>query len=74
MEVEIEIFGQLLPGHPRIQVKELDAPETVGALAESIGLDPDEIGLITINGVQSRLENRIESDSRICFFPYITGG
>ena len=74
MKMDIEIFGQLLPGHPRRQEKEFDASETVRVLAESIGLDPDEIGLITINGVQSRLEDRIQSDARICFFPYITGG
>ncbi len=73
--MNIEIFGQLLPGQPRKQVKDLSAPETARKVAESIGLDPEEIGLITINGVQSRLEDRIESDdTRLCFFPYITGG
>jgi len=72
--VDIEIFGQLLPGQPRRQTKELEAPETARKLAEAIGLDPEEIGLITINGAQSRLEDLVQSDARLCFFPYITGG
>jgi hypothetical protein len=72
--VDIEIFGQLLPDQPRRRTKELANPETARELAVSIGLNLDEIGLVTINGVQSRLDDPVPSDSRICFFPYITGG
>ena len=74
MKVDIEIFGQLLPGQPRIRSLELLAQGTVRSLAESIGLDTDEIGMITINGVQSRLDDSVQTDARVCFFPYITGG
>jgi hypothetical protein len=72
--LDIEIFGQLLPGEPRRQTKELEAPETAGKVAESLGLHVEEIGLVMINGVQSSLDDQIQSDSRLCFFPYITGG
>jgi hypothetical protein len=72
--VDIEVFGQLLPGQPRRQTKELAKSETARELAESIGLSLDEIGLVTIDGVQSSLDDQVQSDSRICFFPYITGG
>jgi hypothetical protein len=30
--------------------------------------------LISIDGVQSELEDIVQPDSRLCFFPYITGG
>jgi len=72
--VDIEIFGQLLPEQPRRQTMEIQKPETARSLAKAIGLDPDEIGLITINGVQSNLDDGVQPDSRLCFFPYITGG
>ena len=74
MAIDIEVFGQLLPGQPRRQTMEIRAPETVRKLAKIIGLDPEEIGLITIDGVQSKLEDQVNPDSRLCFFPYITGG
>ena len=74
MSVDIEIFGQLLPGQPRRQSMEIQKPETARELAMTIGLNPDDIGLITINGVQSSLDDPVQSDSRLCFFPYITGG
>ena len=74
MAIDIEVFGQLLPGKPRRQTVEVQESETARKLAEALGLDPSEIGLVTINGVQSSLDDRVHSDSRLCFFPYITGG
>ena len=53
---------------------EIQKPETARELAMTIGLNPDDIGLVTINGVQSSLDDLVQSDSRLCFFPYITGG
>jgi hypothetical protein len=72
--IDLELFGQLLPGQPRRRTLEIEEPESVRKLAECIGLDPAEIGLVTINGVQSGLDDRVSSDARLCFFPYITGG
>lgn len=74
MKVEIEVFGQLLPGRPRKQIMEFEPPAKAGDIAESIGLDLGEIGLVTINGAQSKLGDPVQPDARICFFPYITGG
>ena len=74
MTLDIEIFGQLLPGEPRRRTREFEGPESARKVAESIGLNAEEVGLVTINGVQSNLDDQIQSDSRLCFFPYITGG
>jgi molybdopterin converting factor small subunit len=74
VKVDIEIFGQLLPGRPRVNTVELQEEGTARSLAVAIGLDPEEIGMVTINGAHSRLEDPIPAGARICFFPYITGG
>jgi len=74
VKVDIEVFGQLLPGQPRVRTMELQREGTARSLAVSIGLDPEEIGMVTINGAHSRLDDPIQADARICFFPYITGG
>lgn len=47
---------------------------TVQEIADQLGLKPDEIGLISINGVQSELEDVMPPDGRLCFFPPISGG
>ena len=74
MALDIEIFAQLLPGQPRHQSLEIRGTATVGDVARAIGLDAKDIGLVTIDGVQSKLADVVKPDSRICFFPYLAGG
>jgi hypothetical protein len=74
MAVDIEVFGQLLPNQPRRRTIEVQEPLTVRDLALAIGLDLDAIGLVTLDGVQSKLNDPVRPDSRLCFFPYVTGG
>ncbi len=72
--VEIEIFGQLLPGQPRRRTLEIQGPATARDIANLIGLDLTEIGILSIDGVQSELEAPVQPGSRVCFFPYLSGG
>ncbi len=74
MEIEVEVFGQLLPGQPRHRMIALDRPCTVREVALLLGLQPDEVGLIAINGAQQELEDEVPAGSRVCFFPPISGG
>ena len=74
MNIEIELFGQLLPGVQRRQILQVDGRISVYEAANELGLDPEEIGLITIDGVQSEMEDVVHPGSRLCFFPYMSGG
>ena len=47
---------------------------SVREVATMLGLNPEEVGLITINSVQSELEDLVSTDCRLCFFPYVSGG
>jgi hypothetical protein len=74
MAVDIEVFGQLMPGEPRRRMLESRVPHTARDLAHAIGLDTAEVGLVSIDGVQSDLDDWVRPDSRLCFFPYVSGG
>lgn len=74
MTISVELFGQLLPGSPRRVNLEPGTGITAREAAHLLGLNPEEIGLITINGVQSELEEPLPSECRLCFFPYVSGG
>ena len=74
MSIEVELFGHLLPDAPRKQILDTDASMLVREVANMIGLNPEEPGLIVIDGVQSEMEDVVKSGSRICFFPYLSGG
>jgi len=72
--VDVELFGQLLPGARRRQTLNLEGQLTVQDMTILLGLDPAEVGLIVINGVQSEMEDRVPPDCRLCFFPPVSGG
>ena len=74
MKISVELFGQLSPLSPRRQTLYLANPATVQDAATRLGLNVDEIGLITINGVQSEMLDLLLAECRLCFFPYISGG
>jgi hypothetical protein len=72
--VDVELFGHLAPGQPRRRTLDLDHPMTVRAVVDLLVLDPDSIGLIVVNGVQSELADVVPPDGRLCFFPPVSGG
>ena len=72
--VTIQLFGQLSPGSPRHQSLEWNPGMMVRDAAQQLAIPPEEIGLITINGVQSELEDPLPAGCRLCFFPYVSGG
>lgn len=74
MAIEVELGGNLLPGVARRQVLKVERGLTVREVAALVGVDPEDIGLIVVNGVQSELEDRVPSRSRVCFYPPMTGG
>ncbi|MCX7840493.1 MAG: MoaD/ThiS family protein [Anaerolineae bacterium] len=74
MAVQVELFGQLAAGAPRTRTLVLDQPMTVQEIAQHLGLAPEQIGLIVINGVQCEMDEVVPADCRLCFFPPVSGG
>jgi hypothetical protein len=74
MMIDVEVFGQLSPNVQRRQTLTVEHPKIVRDVALLLGLKPEEIGLITINGLQSEMEDSVPTECRLCFFPYVSGG
>ncbi len=74
MKFSVELFGQLSPLSARRQTLDVAEPATVQDAVRLLGLSAEEIGLITVNGVQSELSDQLPADCRLCFFPYLSGG
>jgi len=74
LKIEIELFGQLAHDVQRKQTLTLEVLMTVQEVATLLGLHPDHIGLITINGVQSEMDDPVPPGCRLCFFPPMSGG
>ncbi len=71
---EVETFGALLPRERRRQRLGAQGPLTVRDVAVHLGIDPEWVGLATVNGVQVPLEHEVPPDSRVCLFPPMSGG
>jgi hypothetical protein len=74
MAVDVELFGQLASGEQRRQILSLGNPMPVIDVAMLIGVNPEEVGLITIDGVQSSMQDEVPLTCRLCFFPPMSGG
>jgi hypothetical protein len=74
LPVDVELFGQLVPDAQRRQVLQLERPMSAKEIAILLGVDPNRVGLIAIDGVQSEMEDLVPPDGRLCFFPPISGG
>ena len=74
MAVELEVFGALVPPDKRRQILQIRDRTTVQQVIASLGLDPEAIGLITIQGVQSELDDVVPPGCRLCLFPPMSGG
>ncbi len=72
--VDVELFGQLAPNVPRRQTLTIERPTTVQEIAIQLGLELDNIGLMSINGVQVELQELVPLNCRLCFFPPMSGG
>lgn len=74
MSIDVELFGQLMSNKQRRQTLEIVSPTLIREVVNRLGLNEDEIGLITVDGVQSEPEDLVLSGSRLCFFPPMSGG
>ena len=74
MAVDVELFGQLASGEKRRQTLTLESPVAASEVATLLGVNPEEVGLVTIDGVQSSMQDEVPLTCRVCFFPPMSGG
>jgi molybdopterin converting factor small subunit len=74
LEISVELFGQLRKGQNKILTVQLPVGSTVMDAVNQLGLDPEMVGMIIINGIQSELTDPLPTHCRLALFPYISGG
>jgi molybdopterin converting factor small subunit len=74
LEIEVELFGQLDATRQGKRSIEVNDRSTARQVAELLKVEPGLIGLVTINGVQQKLDASLTPGCRLCFFPPMSGG
>ncbi len=78
MALEVRLFATLRGYFPEasggvLSVAAADA-STIGELITMLKLNPDEIKIIMVNGVQAELSQALKDGDRIGLFPPVGGG
>ena len=73
--VEVRIFGPLWEHlAPSLELDLEGRDVTVADLLSRLGIDPAEVGIVTVDGRQSNLDESIPAQGRVCIFPPMSGG
>jgi hypothetical protein len=73
--IEIRIFGGLWKHlAPRLELDLEGRDVRVSDLIAHLDIDPSEVGIVTVDGRQSNLEEIVPTSSRVCIFPPMFGG
>jgi len=73
--VEVRIFGALWKHlAPRLELDLEGREVSVAGLIAHLGIDPSEVGIVTVDGRQSNLEDIVPASGRVCIFPPMFGG
>lgn len=73
--VEIRIVGALWEHlEPKLELDLQGGDVTVARLLARLSIDPAEVGIVTVDGRQSKLDWIIPADARVFIFPPMFGG
>jgi molybdopterin converting factor small subunit len=73
--VEVRIYGPLWEHLEPLLELDLEGQEiAVADLLIRLGIGPAEVGIVTVNRRQSKLDEIVPADGRVCIFPPMSGG
>jgi sulfur-carrier protein len=79
MPLHIRIFATLrrfVPGYDPYQGLPLEIPPgtTAAWVIQHLGLPPEDVTLILVNGVHQQADFQLQGNERVAFFPPVGGG
>ena len=73
--VEVRIFGPLWEHlAPSLELDLEGRDVTVADLLARLGIDPSEVGIVTVDRRQSNFDEPVPANCRVCIFPLMSGG
>ncbi|WP_029895939.1 MoaD/ThiS family protein [Desulfohalovibrio reitneri] len=74
MRIDITCFATLKKYEPKAPVGYETEAGTIGQLAGELGLPPEELKIIFINGAKASLDSELSEGDRVGLFPAVGGG
>jgi len=79
LTVRVKLFATLRPYRPELGLGEsfpveLAEGSTVGGLIEELGLLPDQVKIVFVNGLVRNADRRLDDGDEVALFPPVGGG
>ena len=80
MKIELRLFASLSryrsaeSGSELAQTIEISQGSTIGALIEFLGIPPDAVKIVFVNGIHAHDDDAIHEGDRVGIFPPVGGG
>jgi molybdopterin converting factor small subunit len=74
MEAEIRLFATLRQGRFRKRKLDLSEGITVGQVLEQLGIRPQEVAILLVNGQDVTEHDTLRPDDVMALFPPVAGG
>ena len=79
MPLQVRLFATLrrfIPGYDPHQglALEISPGTSVARIIQNLGLPPEDVTLILVNGVHQQPDYQLQGNERVAFFPPVGGG
>jgi len=74
MKVKIKLFATFRIGRFDIETRDLPDGMTVGAVADSLALAREELGIVMVNSRHVELDRPLSDGDTLALFPLVGGG
>ena len=74
MQIEVRCFATLSPHTPKGNRLDLPAGTTAGEAMHILGIRPEDLKLIFVNGVHAEPDRVLNDGDRVAFVPAVGGG
>lgn len=74
MEITIRLYASLRYGRQGTQQRSYQAPQRVAAIAADLGIAPQDIGIVLVDGVHAPADLMLTENATVSLMPRIGGG
>ena len=74
MEIEVRLFAYFRDNRGKRLAFSIDENTTPKDILEKLTIDPKDVAILLINGIDGKLDSKLKENDRLSLFPPVGGG
>ncbi len=74
MEIEVRLFAYFRDGRGKRLMFSIDENTTPKDILEKLKIEPKDVAILLINGIDGKLDSKLKENDRLSLFPPVGGG